>query len=56
MNADLLQILAKQLATQINHVVNIPLVSEENEQAFFEMVVMMILRAVLEQFEKKGEM
>lgn len=54
MNTDFIASLAKELAGQINRVVNIPLVTEENEQAFFEMVVMLILSAVLEQFDKKG--
>jgi hypothetical protein len=37
------QKLVKELATRINRIVNIPLVNEENEQAFFEMVVSILL-------------
>lgn len=55
MNTDLIQQLAKELATQINKIVNIPIVSEEQEQAFFEMVVKMVLQLIFAQFPKSVE-
>jgi hypothetical protein len=35
--------LAKELATQINHLVNIPFVNEEEEEIFFRLVVAKVL-------------
>ncbi len=45
--------LARELATRINAAVNIPFIKEEDEQAFFEMLVMLVLQALLKVFEKK---
>jgi hypothetical protein len=36
--------LARELATRINALVDIPLVSEENEQVFFELIVAILLQ------------
>ncbi|PKN71120.1 MAG: hypothetical protein CVU50_10505 [Candidatus Cloacimonetes bacterium HGW-Cloacimonetes-3] len=47
MNTEFIKTLAKELATRINKLVNIPLVKEEDEQAFFEMIVMMILEILI---------
>jgi hypothetical protein len=47
MNTDFIKALAKELATRINNLVNIPLVKEEDEQVFFEMVVMLVLEIVI---------
>ena len=41
------QELAKQLATKINDKVNLPFLNEEQEQAFFELVVMTLLEMTL---------
>jgi hypothetical protein len=53
MNTELIKPLAKELATQLNKLVNIPLVSEEDEQAFFEMVVKVVIEMVLRQLGKQ---
>lgn len=47
MNNELMKAMAKELATKINRAVNLPLISEENEQAFFEMIILMVLELVL---------
>jgi len=52
MNTELIQQLSKELASQINKVVNIPLISEDQEQAFFEMIVKMVLQLIFAQFPK----
>ncbi|MDZ4182888.1 MAG: hypothetical protein U1B83_08435 [Candidatus Cloacimonadaceae bacterium] len=52
MDNELMRAMAKELATKINQVVNIPLISEENEQMFFELVVLMVLDLVLSRMEK----
>lgn len=40
--------LARELATRLNKMINIPLINEEVEQAFFEMVVSMLLGLILD--------
>ncbi|MDP2173040.1 MAG: hypothetical protein Q8M98_01445 [Candidatus Cloacimonadaceae bacterium] len=52
MDNQTMRIMARELATKINRVVNIPLISEDNEQAFFELVVLMVLDLVLSRMEK----
>lgn len=52
MDNELMRQMAKELATRINKMVNIPLVSEENEQAFFEMMVLMVLDLVISRLGK----
>ena len=47
MDNELIQAMASELAAKVNKIVNIPLVSEENEQAFFEMIILMLLDIVL---------
>ncbi|MDD2211057.1 MAG: hypothetical protein PHY41_06575 [Candidatus Cloacimonetes bacterium] len=37
-------VLVRSLATRINELVNIPLITEENEQIFFELVVSILLQ------------
>jgi hypothetical protein len=51
MNNELLKVLAKELAVKVNKAVNIPLVKEEDEQAFFELIILMLLEIV---FSKLG--
>jgi hypothetical protein len=46
-------ILVKELATRINKVVNIPLINEENEQVFFELVVAILLDIFLDELDKQ---
>jgi len=53
MNTDFIKTLAVELATRINQLVNIPLVKEEDEQKFFEMVVMIILEIALAKIGKE---
>lgn len=52
MNNEVMRALAKELATRINQLVDIPLISEESEQAFFEMVILMVLELVFSRFGK----
>lgn len=53
MNNQMMRAMAKELATRINRVVDIPLISEENEQAFFEMIILMVLELVLSRIGSK---
>lgn len=46
MSNEMMRALAKELASRVNNAVNIPLISEENEQAFFEMIILMVLELV----------
>jgi hypothetical protein len=46
-------ILVKELATRINKLVNIPLINEENEQVFFELVVAILLDIFLGELDKQ---
>lgn len=52
MNTDLWQPLVKELASKVNHIVNIPFVSEEQEQKFFEMIFLLVLDTLLSQLDK----
>ena len=45
--------LVKELATRINKLVNIPLINEQNEQVFFEMVVGILLDIFLGELDKQ---
>ena len=47
MDQELLKSLARELAQKVNKVVNIPLIREEDEEAFFEIVILMMLDLVL---------
>lgn len=49
MNTELLKPLVKELATKVNQIVNIPFVSEEQEQLFFEMIIMLVLETMMRQ-------
>lgn len=40
--------LTHELATRLNDLINIPLVSEENEQVFFELVVAILLQILFD--------
>ncbi len=53
MNTEFISVLAKELATRINKAVNIPLMREDDEQKFFEMVVMIILDIALAKLGKE---
>ncbi len=43
MDPNLIKALAKELAGKVNRVVDIPLIKEEDEEAFFELVILMLL-------------
>lgn len=47
MDPELIAKLAKELAELVNENIDVPLVSEEDEQAFFELIIRMILRLLL---------
>ncbi|MDP2173169.1 MAG: hypothetical protein Q8M98_07205 [Candidatus Cloacimonadaceae bacterium] len=47
MDQTLLKALAKELAARVNRMVNIPLIPEDQEQVFFEMIMEIILDWVL---------
>ncbi|HPF08775.1 MAG: hypothetical protein PHU99_06575 [Candidatus Cloacimonetes bacterium] len=47
MNQNMNEILARELATKINKLVNIPLIREEDEQVFFELIVLILLDVIL---------
>jgi len=43
--------LARELATRINKMVNIPLINEENEQIFFELIVTILLQILFDNLD-----
>jgi hypothetical protein len=47
------QELVQELATRINRLVNIPLINEQNEQLFFEMVVSILLGIFLNEIDNQ---
>ena len=54
MNNEVMEMLAKELATRVNKAVNLPLINEENEQAFFELIILMVLDLVFSRMQKEG--
>ena len=52
MNTDFIKELAKELATKLNSLLNIPIIKEEDEQKFFELVTMIILELVFSKLSK----
>nr|MDK2851083.1 hypothetical protein [Candidatus Cloacimonadota bacterium] len=48
MDNDIYNPLVRDLADRVNKIVNIPLVNEENEQIFFELVVTILLQLFLD--------
>jgi len=54
MNKDLLRPLVVELASKLNKMVNIPWVDENQEQAFFEMMILMVLETLLTQFSRES--
>ncbi len=53
MNTELLKPLVKELATKINRSINIPFINEDQEQAFFEMILLLVLDTLLGQLDKE---
>ncbi|MCB5270453.1 MAG: hypothetical protein LHW56_01255 [Candidatus Cloacimonetes bacterium] len=43
--------LTHELASRLNDLINIPLISEENEQAFFELVVAILLQLLFDSLD-----
>lgn len=54
MNREMLQEMAAELAKKVNKVINIPLIGEEDEEAFFELVIMLLLDIVLSKLGSKN--
>ncbi len=46
MDKTLLRELARKLATRVNELVDIPFVKEEDEQALFELIILLVLELV----------
>ena len=55
MNEELLAKIAASLAERVNAAVDIPLVAEEDEQEFFQLVILITLQLVLELIGFKGK-
>ncbi|MFO8144274.1 MAG: hypothetical protein R6T89_00870 [Candidatus Syntrophosphaera sp.] len=51
MDQEILKALAKELATRVNNTVDIPLVNEEDEQALFELIILIVIELI---FTKLG--
>ncbi|MFO8144460.1 MAG: hypothetical protein R6T89_01835 [Candidatus Syntrophosphaera sp.] len=51
MDQEILKALAKELATRVNNAVDIPLVNEEDEQALFELIILIVIELI---FTKLG--
>jgi hypothetical protein len=51
MNEELLKGLAMELATKVNNLIDVPLVKEEDEQKFFELIILLLLEVI---FNKLG--
>ncbi|HOH97173.1 MAG TPA: hypothetical protein PL188_02565 [Candidatus Cloacimonadota bacterium] len=51
MSNQISKVLAKELATKINRMVNIPLIREEDEQIFFELIVSILLELFLDSLD-----
>lgn len=48
-----MQDLVTELATRINGIVNVPLINEQNEQVFFELVVSILLGIFFDEMDKQ---
>ena len=46
MDNALLKELARELAAKVNHLVDVPLVNEDDEQAFFELIILILLEMI----------
>ena len=56
MNTELLKILAMELAKQMNSVINIPFVSEEEEELFFQYIILNVLHLLVNKLSKNPEL
>ncbi|MDD4223946.1 MAG: hypothetical protein PHD87_08100 [Candidatus Cloacimonetes bacterium] len=46
MNENLLKELARELGTRVNKLVDIPFIKEDDEQAFFELIILLLLEVI----------
>ena len=46
MNENLLKELARELGTRVNNLVDIPFIKEDDEQAFFELIILLLLEVI----------
>ena len=53
MDKQILKAMAKELARKVNAVINIPLIKEDDEEAFFEMIILMLLDILLSKLGDK---
>jgi len=53
--SEAVRILASEVASQINKLVDLPFVNEEEEEVFFQMVVLKVFDAVMSIVTKNGK-
>ena len=47
MNENMLHNIAEELAKKVNKALNVPILNEQHEQAFFEMVILLLLELLI---------
>jgi hypothetical protein len=47
MDSEMIKAMAAELAAKVNKLINIPFIKEKDEQAFFELIILMVLDLVL---------
>jgi hypothetical protein len=47
MNENMLHNIAEELAKKVNKALNVPILNEQQEQAFFEMVILLLLEMLI---------
>jgi hypothetical protein len=47
MNENMLHNIAEELAKKVNKALNVPILNEQQEQAFFEMVILLLLELLI---------
>ena len=47
MNENMLHNIAEELAKKVNQALNLPILNEQQEQAFFEMVILLLLELLI---------
>ena len=47
MNENMLHNIAEELAKKVNKALNLPILNEQQEQAFFEMVILLLLELLI---------
>ena len=56
MDSQVIKALAQELAKRVNGAVDVPLIKEEDEQAFFELIILIILELVFNKLGFKYEL